>query len=159
MSKRFDDKHSQRIASARNIRLPEVLLTFPSKISKSKTLLTDIAQGEFFWFYLFIHPCSFGIFFKLRFFTRLKIVVCRKISETTIVIIALTILQTFQLYLTWLLFFRLLNLHTCIRNICHAFNLIQDIELQAPDNIRCILDIPRLLETLKTYGQGVARSI
>lgn len=82
-----------------------------------------------------------------------------KIFKITIIVIALPILQTFEMNLTGFLFFSLVNFFTHIGNAESIFELIQNVKLQAPNNVGGIFDISRLLETLKRNGVAVICAI
>ena len=89
---------------------------------------------------------------------RLEIVVGTVIVEETIIVSALPIFETFELNLSWLLFFSRLDFLPSVRNIA-GIDCVEDIELQSPHHICGVLDIARLLERLEGNGLRVVRPI
>ena len=82
-----------------------------------------------------------------------------KIVEVAIVIRALSIFETFEMDLTRLAFFSVINSLASLRNIRAAFDLIHDVELKSPDDIGRIFDTTRLFETLKRNGLIVVGAV
>ena len=61
--------------------------------------------------------------------------------------------------MTRLNFFSVINSLASLRNIRAAFNLIQDVELQSPNDIGRIFNAARLFETLERNGLIVVGAI
>ena len=89
------------------------------------------------------------------FIAGLETVVRRVILEKAIVVRALTILQALEMNLARLLLFRLVDFPPRFGNIRADFEIVYDIELQSPDNVRRVLDVARLFKAFEGNGLRV----
>ena len=89
---------------------------------------------------------------------RQEAVMSREVIEETIIVGALTILEARELNLTGLLFFSFIDFLAIFRSV-ERVERVEYIELQSPDNISGIFDIPRLLEALEGNGVSVIGAI
>ena len=82
-----------------------------------------------------------------------------KIIEKAVIIRALPIFETFEVDLTRLAFFSVINSLASLRNIRATFDLIQDVELKSPNNISGVFNTARLFETLERNGLIVVGAV
>ena len=73
----------------------------------------------------------------------------REVVEVTIVIRTLPIFKTFEVNLTRLNFFSVVNFFASVGNIRTDFYGVKYIELKSPDNISRIFDAARFFERFK----------
>ena len=78
--------------------------------------------------------------------------------EVAIVVDALPIFEALELDLTRLLFFRFFDLLACVGEAAEI-QMIENVELQSPDNVGGVFDVARLLETLEGDGSDVVVAV
>lgn len=85
---------------------------------------------------------------NVEFFARNEVIVSGMIAEEAVVVRALTIFDAFELDLPRLLFFGVVNAFPSLGEIA-GIDVVQDVELESPNDVGCVLDVPRLLEALE----------
>ena len=61
--------------------------------------------------------------------------------------------------LTRLSSFRFVDFPPRFRDQFSALDFVHDVQLQCPNHVRCVLDVPRFLEALKRNGLRVVRPV
>ena len=99
-----------------------------------------------------------GVAFIVEVVARDKAVMGREIVEEALVVGTLTIFEAFELNLTRLLFFSVVDLLAEVGEIAWT-EMVENIELKSPDNVGGIFDVARLLETLEGDGANVVVAV
>ena len=81
-----------------------------------------------------------------------------EIVEKALVIGALAILEAFELNLSGLLLFSVVDLLAKVGEIART-QMVENIELESPDNIGGVFDVARLFETLEGDGLHVVLTV
>lgn len=81
-----------------------------------------------------------------------------EIVEKALVIGALAILEAFELNLSGLLLFSVVDLLAKVGEIAGT-EMIEDVKLESPDNVGGVLDVARLFETLEGDGLHVVLTV
>ena len=81
-----------------------------------------------------------------------------EIVEETLVVGALAILEAFKLNLPRLLFLSVVDLFAYVGEITRT-KIIENIELESPDNVGGVLNVARFLEALEGDGLHVVLAI
>ena len=81
-----------------------------------------------------------------------------EIIEKALVVGALAILEAFELNLTRLLFFGVVYLLAKVREVART-QMVENIELESPNDVGGVLDVAALLEALEGNGLNVVLPI
>lgn len=95
----------------------------------------------------------------LEFVARLESIVCGIVTKVTVVVGALPILEALQMNLPRLLPLGVVDSFASFGNVVVAFELVHHVELQSPNDIGGVFNVPRFLETLEGNELRVVRPI
>ena len=95
----------------------------------------------------------------IKVIARLKAIVRRIISKEAVIICALPILETFEIDLTRLLLFGVVDTLAQVRKVVVALELVHQIELQSPNDIGSVLNVAGFFETLERNGMSIVGAI